>query len=149
MQTKNKVIIGVVSLLVAFALGRYSNHSSTVVTHTDTQTDTKKEADKDTQTHSVTVITKEPNGEEKTTTTTDTTTKSKTDTQTDSDTKTTQTVTPQKTGTLNLSLLGGYDMVKAMPVYGASVTKNLIGPITIGVFGLSNGTVGASVGLSF
>lgn len=35
------------------------------------------------------------------------------------------------------------------PVYGASITKPILGPITVGAWGLNNGTVGVSIGLSF
>ncbi len=35
------------------------------------------------------------------------------------------------------------------PVYGVSVSKEFLGPITIGMFGLSNSTIGVSLGVSF
>lgn len=36
-----------------------------------------------------------------------------------------------------------------VPTYGASAQKEFIGPITIGAFGLTNGTIGVSIGLDF
>lgn len=56
---------------------------------------------------------------------------------------------------LNVSLLAGaqpklYEGVSLGPiVYGASVTKTLLGPITIGAWILSNPSVGLSIGLNF
>ncbi len=35
------------------------------------------------------------------------------------------------------------------PIYGAHVSKEFIGPISIGAFGLTNGIIGLSIGLSF
>lgn len=36
-----------------------------------------------------------------------------------------------------------------VPVYGAAVSKDVLGPINVGVFGLTDGTAGVSVGISF
>lgn len=33
--------------------------------------------------------------------------------------------------------------------YGVSATKELIGPVTVGAFGLTSGVVGASIGINF
>lgn len=51
--------------------------------------------------------------------------------------------------TLNISVLGGISFPLSQPVIGISAQKNLIGPVTMGLWGLSNGTVGASLGLNF
>lgn len=48
---------------------------------------------------------------------------------------------------LAISALAGTDLSK--PIYGAAVSKEVLGPITIGIFGLSNASFGASVGLNF
>lgn len=48
---------------------------------------------------------------------------------------------------VNLSLLGGTDFSR--PVYGLHVSKELIGPISVGLFGLTNKTVGLSLGINF
>jgi hypothetical protein len=34
-------------------------------------------------------------------------------------------------------------------MYGISVHREFIGPITLGAFGLTNGTVGLSIGVNF
>jgi hypothetical protein len=56
-----------------------------------------------------------------------------------------------KTSNINISLLGANDLSKGalIPTYGLSVTREVLGPVTVGAFGLMNGTVGVSVGLDF
>lgn len=50
----------------------------------------------------------------------------------------------------NISALAGLEGKNSLsPVWGLSVTKQIIGPISAGLFGLSNGIVGVSVGLNF
>lgn len=49
----------------------------------------------------------------------------------------------------NVSALVAVDSLKLTPTYGIGVTHELIGPITIGAFGLTNGVVGLSIGISF
>lgn len=139
MSTKYKVIISIVVVLVAFAFGRYS---APKVPDSHTVTDTTKEVNKDT--HKTTVVTKTPDGKEVTTIVEDTTTKS------DSDTKKDQTITAPKTSLINISALAGLDTGRGfVPTYGISASKELIGPVTVGAFGLTNGTIGLSIGVNF
>lgn len=49
----------------------------------------------------------------------------------------------------NISLLASYDFKEFKPIYGISANKEVLGPLTLGVFGLTNGTVGLSVGMNF
>lgn len=149
MSNKTKLGIFVASILVSFACGRYTVQAPEVKTSKNTEQDVKKEADKDTQTHEVSVEVKKPDGTIQVTTTTDTTTIAKVDTSVQTDTQFKQDVIPPKTNTLNVSLLVGLDITRQAPVYGGSLTKQLLGPITIGAFGLTNGTVGGSIGLNF
>lgn len=53
--------------------------------------------------------------------------------------------------TLNVSGLVANDFSTGVlkPVYGISVSKQIIGPFTVGGFALTNGTIGVSVGLNF
>lgn len=61
-----------------------------------------------------------------------------------------QNISTQKRSTLNISGLAGIELKPHPEVfYGVSVSKEIIGPITIGLFGLTNGIVGASVGMNF
>ena len=146
MTTKHKIGIVVVSLLVAFAAGRYSAHAPAVKTTSvavvDTAIDTTRE------THKKTVITKSPNGIETTTITENTDVLS--EKRQDETLKTSTTVTPARVGTLNLSALAGVRTTdRFLPVYGLSVSKEIIGPVTAGLWGLTSGTVGVSVGINF
>lgn len=155
MQLKIKVIVAAVSLLTAFAVGRWACPAK-IIAKTVTvdvekkQTDTEKA--KDTQTHTTVVETRQPDGTEEKTTTTDTNTTVHTDTQvTDNTTKSTETdktVTYSKQ-TLTIMGLYGIPVTGGTPVYGGSVTKEILGPISIGLWGLSNATLGGSIGLTF
>ena len=143
MDTKYKVIIVTAIVLVAFAFGRYS---APKIPDSHTITDTTKEVQKDTDTHKTTTVTETPDGKKVTTITEDTTTKSKSDT----DIKKDQTITAPKTSIINISALAGLDTGRGfVPTYGISASKELIGPITVGAFGLTNGTIGVSVGVNF
>ena len=56
-----------------------------------------------------------------------------------------------KKSPLNVSVMGGLDISDPANgfIVGAHVTKQLLGPISFGLFGLTNGTAGVSVGFSF
>jgi len=102
-----------------------------------------KQIDQKVDSETKTVTVKEPNGTIETTT----------DTKTIEDTKTedqTKTVVETKSASskVNVSLLAGYDFTQDKKVYGVSVTKDVLGPISVGVFTI-NGVVGISAGLSF
>jgi hypothetical protein len=47
--------------------------------------------------------------------------------------------------------LGGLDIHSSLvtPVYGAAVSRDILGPISVGAFGLTNGVGGVSIGISF
>ncbi len=59
-------------------------------------------------------------------------------------------IMPRKS-VLNLSALATVDPKagRYVPIYGISVTKEVFGPFTAGAFGLTNGTLGLSVGINF
>ena len=152
MSTKAIVIISVVALLTAFAVGRWSAPEKVKI---QTVTVEKKTDDKkvNTDDNKVTTITEtdKPDG----TKTKVTVISDKKDTQV-VDKKTddlTQTVTKEvdrSTSKVTISALAALNVSKlGVPIYGASVTKPILGPITVGAFGLQNGTVGVSLGLSF
>jgi hypothetical protein len=142
MTLKVELFTAVILIVTAFAVGRCSVSPPTVKTTEQVNTNTKK----DTDDKKVTTITQTPKGQTITTITEDITTKADTDTQTQIQ----QTVTPPKKNTLNISALGGMQFENSFqPVYGISVTKSIVGPVTAGVFGLNNGIVGLSIGLNF
>lgn len=52
--------------------------------------------------------------------------------------------------TINLSALVANDFTAIpKPLYGLSISKEFLGPITVGAFGLTNGVVGLSLGYNF
>jgi hypothetical protein len=156
MTTKVKVIIAAAVILAAYATGRYSAPTK-VVTKVQTvevekktdQTDTHKNIHKTTVTHTV----KKPDGTTDTTTTTvvdnrDTVKTNQTDQSTD--TATSSKEVTHDSSKVTLSLLGGVNVTSpSAVVYGGSISKPLLGPVAVSVFGFTNGMVGAGVGLSF
>lgn len=146
MFSKQPVIIISVLLLVSFAAGRYSVSNPTVKTEVTKNTEEAVKTNK--VTHKVTTITKDPSGKDITTITEDTA--SNTDKVIDSTTTEKQTIVPAKRNSVNVSALASVNFTRSsMPVYGASVSKEIIGPITVGVFGLTDSTIGVSIGLNF
>jgi hypothetical protein len=145
MQTKYQIIIGVVALIVAFEVGRNSAPEKVRV-----ETKIEKQVVTEQVTHTVTKIIARPDGTKETVIVKDTDTDTKSNTEMQS---VNETVIHKDD--LNISLLAGaqphlFQGVSIGPlVYGASVTKRLLGPVTIGAFGLSDLTVGVSLGLNF
>ena len=89
-------------------------------------------------THTVTV--KAPNGQ--ITTDTTTTDKSVTDTHTQ---ETTKTADKQWL----VAGFAGYDFKNKNEVYGGEVQKKLVGPVAIGAWAMTNGSIGISIGVEF
>lgn len=152
LSLKNKIIIASIALLTAFAFGRYSvSTAPTVKTEDQTKIQDQKASDKDTHTQTTITTTKQPNGTVQTVEKIDvvTTTKSTEKKDTQEDFK--QTITPLKQSKVNISILAANDFskVQILPTYGLSVNKEILGPITVGAFGFTNGTIGLSLGLNF
>lgn len=145
MQFKTKILIAGALLILSFAAGRYSN-SYTQSTEVS-QSETDKESTKNTQTHTESTTTKEPDGTVKTVVITDTNKNVETKkTESEQVQKSVTTITANK---VTVSALAGVNTNTFLPNYGASVSKNLAGPITIGLWGLNNGILGISVGVEF
>jgi len=161
LTTRNKVIIVVIYTAVVAATGAYlvptKTKIETKIVEVEKKVDTKAE-DAASKTHKVTtiVVVTKPDGEKNSTTTIsydnskDTKTNSK---DVDTDVKQSDTLKEVTRGDskVTISALGGVDFSRGAPivVYGASVTKPILGPIACGVWGLTNGVVGASIGLTF
>lgn len=140
-----QIIILVSILIIGFTLGWFSSSSRTSAHSEDKKIDIKK----DIGTH--------------TTTTTTTTQVSPKQTQvvtvTDSDKtiiedKRVESVTrdaPVAKSKIHISALAGLDLSLSAPrpIYGASISKDFIGPISIGAWGLTNGSAGVILGISF
>lgn len=147
LDLKTKIIISIIVLTAVFASGRYSVSSvdtkSKEVVKTDTQKDTTQDKKKKT------TIEKTPDGKEITTIEEETVTNTKQTTDKTDQSSTSVIANARKT--LNVSGLASLDLSSrsVMPVYGASISKEILGPVTVGVFGLTNGVIGVSIGLDF
>ena len=55
------------------------------------------------------------------------------------------------TGKLSIAALGALNVreLTSPPVFGVHVQRSILGPITVGAFGFSNGIAGVSLGLTF
>lgn len=151
MQTKYKIAIATTAVLSSFALGRYTTPVKIKIQEKIVEVKVKDEDKKtDQNKHKVTVIVEKPNGDKTTTISEDsnlkTDDKSKiTDSKTD--TKTKEVV--KQGSSLNISALAARDNQSGTIVYGAQVQRDLIGPINLGLYGLTNGLVGVSLGVRF
>jgi hypothetical protein len=145
-MSKIKIGISVFILLGVFAAGRYSVPTQPAITQ-QLQDNSKEHETVDQDTHKTIVRVKEPSGKVTTTVTIDTTAHEKED-KTDQ-LKVDTTVTPPIRRTLNLSVLAGTDIHALKPIYGLSIQKELIGPLTFGIYGLNNGVIGGSIGYNF
>lgn len=160
MTTKTKIICAIIGFVASFAFGRYLAPTKIKIEeHTVTVDKSKdsKSVDTDINKHKETVVKEivRPDGTKETTTTVtedtvasrDSKEKSSSDKSTD---KTTSKEITRSTGRLNISALASVDTTQpSTPTYGVAVTRDVIGPISIGVFGFTNKTFGASLGLSF
>ncbi len=145
LDPKSTLVAVTIVIIVAFALGRYSAPDAEISKTISATTDTQKHVDKDT--HEVIEETKKPDGT--------ITTRKTIDINAHTDTKkiekdiTTETVTA-KGGKVQVSALAGIDGFRSLtPIYGASFSKEILGPISAGVFGMTNGILGVSIGITF
>lgn len=159
--TKQKVIISVVVLSAAYASGRWASPTK-IVTKTQTvevqiQKDkTQTDTNRDKHTKTVVQELRKPDGtvEKTTTVTQDDTTERKTNSvslETDSRKATSDKEVTYSQAKVTISALGGLSFHGVVPqtVYGASISKPIFGPVTVGGFYLSNQTAGVSIGLTF
>jgi hypothetical protein len=158
---KSKIIIVIISLAISFATGRYTVPEKvkieTKIVTVEAKTDDKKVNVVDDK-HVKTTVTEtdKPDGSKTVTTVTqdDSVDKDVTaDKSTDSIQKTsdiTKTVT-KGSSPVTISALAGVSVSNTSGgiVYGASIYKPVLGPIGIGLWGVSSGQVGASVGITF
>lgn len=159
MEKKYQVALAGVVILTAFAFGRYSAPEKIKIVKETAEVDNKKkdsETDVNKTTNKKTTIVEEvkPDGTTKKTTEIvegTETNKQKTvseDSQSIKTSKETKEII-KDTGRLNLGLLAGAAVTDRKLIYGAYLSRNVLGPITLGVWGFNNATFGASIGLSF
>jgi hypothetical protein len=136
MQIHYKYIIATVLIIIAFAAGRKSIKPE-IKTVTVTQTIVQKHKNIET------VTTKQPDGTVKII-------KREVIDSTNSILKSQETVVKNANKTFNISALVSNNIHEPLkPIYGISINKETLGPVTIGAFGLTNGTVGLSLGINF
>lgn len=137
MSLKYKLLILLALLAVSFSFGRYSVQGKQVTQSQETSNTGER-------IHTVTVVTEE-HGKKVTQVTED----AVVNTISKEIVKSTLQVVPKRS-VLNVSVLGGV-LLQTRPelVYGLSVSKEFVGPLTIGMFGLSDGILGLSIGVNF
>ncbi len=135
---KTSLLIG--ALVLSFAVGRF-------LTPTKIKTEVKTvEVEKVVTIVEKRIITihEKPDGTKDTTEVVDSVTNSHTDTLA----KDSLREEIKNKSTLNVSVLSAMQLPNTAIIYGASVQKSLIGPVTIGAFGFTNKTIGLSLGLN-
>lgn len=151
MSTKYQIIIAVIALIVAFASGRWLAPTK-IKTVVQTVTVETKTTNQDANSHEKKIVTEtdKPDGTKTiiTTVTQDSDTKTIATDNTSSSTTSSKEIDRSSSRT-NIYALGGLHFGDNQPVYGAMVSRDVVGPISIGVFGFSNLTFGAAVGVSF
>lgn len=172
MSQNRKIALGVaLALLVGYSFGRWATPTKVeiqkeIVTVEKKVVDTEElkriELDRNKKLRTIiTEITRPDGTKEKTTRHVETTTTNK---KTDIDKKTKEETTKEVTqieksitendrASVTISALAGVDVLNldmsALKfVYGGHIQKSIIGPVQLGVFGLTNGTCGLSLGLS-
>lgn len=150
-ENKIKIIISLVIVLTAFALGRYTKKDIVIETvKVVTKVEEVKTVEQEVLTKVVTVTVKEPSGVETTTSTATQSIATKIEENKVSASTATQSITHKPSSKVTASLLAGGSLTWPPKIeYGISVTKNLIGPVIGGVWVLTPGVVGVSVGLEF
>lgn len=151
MTPRIKIVIVGVALIVAFASGRYLTPEKVKIETKIVEVEAKtKETEAHKHKETTTTVIKEVSGKEETTTVV-VEDSGKDIKSTDNINKTTDTLKEVTTGSskVTISALGAFDFKAGKPAYGISVTKPILGPIAIGLFGLTNDTLGCSLGISF
>jgi hypothetical protein len=151
---KKYLIIGGVALGIAvlgFAFGRYSAPVKVVEKEKIKIVEVEKKKVNEKKDVTTVVVTK-PDGTTTTTTRDTSVTDSSTDTSTVATSEKSKTTTYKKPNWVVAGLIGA-DVsnfsLKSKPIYGGSVSRKVLGPISVGGWGMSNGTFGASISLEF
>lgn len=150
---KKYVYLGVGALLIGtFALGRYTGpekvRTETKIVEVEKKTK-KSETEKHKETEVVEITHPDGTKEKKTKIVEDanrkTAEKDESKKSQDSSTEITR-----SGGKLYIQGLAGLDRFNIIaPIYGISISREILGPISVGGWGLSNGAFGVSLGLSF
>lgn len=131
---KQSFYIGLILLLSGIGIGYYIRPKPV--------TETTKHINNDITTHETTTTTKNKKGTVKTVVVRDIVDRTKIEE---------KYVFMPRHSVLNVSGLVGVNpnVGIKIPIYGISVSKEVFGPFTVGAFGLTNGTLGLSIGINF
>lgn len=135
MSQKSKYLLIALAIVVAFCAGRYTTQKPEIKTEVKESKNVKKD------TRTITTRTKLPDGTVTTVTKRDTTSQTESVKESKSETKSSAKTT--------VTGLFGYDFKNKTEVYGGSVSRQFLGPLSLGAFGLTNGIAGLSIGLEF
>lgn len=155
MKTRYKVLIVVGALLSAFAAGRFSTPEKIKVETKIVEVEKKrKDTNLNKKSKKTTKTVTRPDGTKETTTVVETDTKKDTKEVTERDKKTDSVTETTKGGNkTSISVIGGIGLapgtVAPAPAFGAHVQRQILGPFTLGIWGLSNVSGGVSLGIMF
>ena len=151
-ETRNHIIYILVLVGLAFSTGRYTTPKKVETLERIVTVEVEKTT-QDTHiaenTHKI--ETKKPDG----TITIETIIAENTDTTTkiekkEKEDKLDKTSVEARSSSLIVSAMVGMDITKPVALtYGAEISSNILGPIRLGAFGMTNGVVGCTVGLTF
>lgn len=156
MTTKVKVIICVAALGTAFVIGRWSLPAKVVIQTKTVEVEKKStQANTDQAKHQdvTTVTVKNKDGSETITThaVTDTNTDKSVSTKlVDNTTTQTSKETTYSTSKITILALAATDITNPTKLtYGISLSRPVLGPLSVGIFGFTSGTFGVGAGLTF
>lgn len=146
MNLKTKVLIGIIACASVFAAGRFSapEKIKTVTIEIEKKTTT---ADTTKEVHRKITTIERPDGTRETIVTEDTTSENKSSTTDDKSLTSSKEIT--KGSNTTILALVGVDFSTPGIMYGASISRPVLGPISIGVWALTNKTAGLGIGLAF
>lgn len=146
-MNKIKLVVAVAALVGSFAAGRQSAQPQDKKTNTDV-TQTTSDEERQIKERTRTVIVKRPDGTE--VTTIDTTKKTKEKEQSKQEQAHVVESVESRNKTISITLLTGYNVMKPNgPELGIMLSKEIYGPLAVGVWGTNNGILGVSVGINF
>lgn len=133
-----------ITLLIGIVLGFVGEYYLVKSNKTQETQTSDSETTKSDHKETTTVTEKSPDGTEKTTTTI-VEDKDKTSSKTKTD------ITVANNKLYNISVMGGYDLGNKdyRQIWGVSASKEFLGHISVGAWGMTNGTAGLSLGVDF
>lgn len=151
LNTKRELLVIVLGLIVAFSFGRYSvTFPPQIETKIEQVSHTETEEHKNVHVVTHIVTAKTPEGVVTSETTIDRVITTDKDHSESASTRSASVSTPQVHKKINISALVAMDINNGLRhTYGISVSKEVVGPITVGVWALHTGMLGLSLGLNF